>query len=108
MRAVSGNFLQRILAGKQNLCYLSFCWPVDLAAGWPTVKGAWTGTATATAVAIQPKARAMRRGDFFIWIRRKPLKRPESAKGIQGKTRTFPWIHLDFLAFICMEVAFRL
>jgi hypothetical protein len=25
-------------------------------------------------------------GDFFIWIRRNPLKNPESAKGIQGNT----------------------
>jgi hypothetical protein len=57
---------------------------------------------------IQPKARVTPRADFFIWIRCNPLKSPESAKGIQGNPRTFPWIYLDFLAFICMEVAFRL
>jgi hypothetical protein len=38
--------------------------------------------------------------DFFIWIRRNPLKRPNSAKGIQGNASFFPWISLDFLAFI--------
>jgi hypothetical protein len=31
-------------------------------------------------------------GDFFIWIRRNPLKSPESAKGIQGNPSDFPWI----------------
>jgi hypothetical protein len=51
------------------------------------------------------KARVTPRGDFFIWIRYNPLKSPESAKGMQGNKRSFPW---HFLAFICTEVAFRL
>jgi hypothetical protein len=41
-----------------------------------------------------------RREDFFIWIRRNPLKSPESTKEIQGNASFFPWFCLDFLAFI--------
>jgi hypothetical protein len=38
-------------------------------------------------------------GDVFLaWIRRNPLKSPDSAKGIQGNASDFPWISLDFLA----------
>jgi hypothetical protein len=37
---------------------------------------------------------------FLIWIRRNPLKCPESTKEIQGNASFFPWIPLDFLAFI--------
>jgi hypothetical protein len=33
--------------------------------------------------------------DFFIWIRRNPLKSPDSAKGIQGNPSFFVWIYLD-------------
>jgi hypothetical protein len=33
--------------------------------------------------------------DFFVWIRRNPLKRPDSAKGIQEIQSLFPWISLD-------------
>jgi hypothetical protein len=29
--------------------------------------------------------------NFFIWIRRNPLKSPESAKGIQGNPSFFAW-----------------
>jgi hypothetical protein len=39
-------------------------------------------------------------GRFFIWIRCNPLKRPNSAKGIQGNPSLFPWFYLDLLAFI--------
>ena len=35
--------------------------------------------------------------DFFIWIPRNPLKRPDSTKGIQGNASYFAWIFLDFL-----------
>jgi hypothetical protein len=46
-------------------------------------------------------ARELRQGqDFFIWIRRNPLKSLDSTKGIQGNEAIFlgfPWIHLDFL-----------
>jgi hypothetical protein len=38
--------------------------------------------------------------DFFIWIRCNPLKRPESAKGIQGNASFFAWIYLVLLALI--------
>jgi hypothetical protein len=37
--------------------------------------------------------------DFFVWIRRNPLKRPDSAKGIQRNPSLFPWISLNFLGF---------
>jgi hypothetical protein len=37
-------------------------------------------------------------GDFFTWIRRNPLKRPDSAKGNQGNPSLFAWISLDLLA----------
>jgi hypothetical protein len=37
--------------------------------------------------------------NFFIWIRRNPLKSPDSAKGIQGNPSLFPWISLVLLAF---------
>jgi hypothetical protein len=48
------------------------------------------------------------RCDFFIFLGRNPLKSPDSAKEIQGNARNFPWIYLELLAFICMDVAFRL
>jgi hypothetical protein len=32
--------------------------------------------------------------DFFIWIRRNPLKSLESAKEIQGNPSFFPWFYL--------------
>jgi hypothetical protein len=38
--------------------------------------------------------------DFFIWIRRNPLIRLDSAKGIQGNASFFAWIYLLLLAFI--------
>jgi hypothetical protein len=47
---------------------------------------------------IQPNARVRPQRDFFVWIRRNPLKSPESAKGIQGKTREFS---LDLFGFPC-------
>jgi hypothetical protein len=40
-------------------------------------------------------ARHERGKDFFVWIRRNPLKRPDSAKGIQEIQSLFPWISLD-------------
>jgi hypothetical protein len=43
--------------------------------------------------------------DFFIWIRRNPLKSPNSAKEMQGNARIFPWF---FLAFPCTILALRL
>jgi hypothetical protein len=77
--------------------------------GCPVVSGEKRMDRTATAAfCIQPKARVTSRGIFFIWIRRNPLKTPESPKGIQGKARNFPWIYLDSLAFIYKEIALRL
>jgi hypothetical protein len=46
-------------------------------------------------------ARSRRQKDFFIWILCNPLKRLDSAKGIQGNASFFPWISLDLLALIC-------
>jgi hypothetical protein len=34
---------------------------------------------------------------FFIWIRRNPLKSPDSAKGIQGNPSFFAWFYLVLL-----------
>jgi hypothetical protein len=45
---------------------------------------------------------------FFIWIRRNPLKSPESAKGIQGNPSFFAWNYLGFLGFIWLELALGL
>jgi hypothetical protein len=33
---------------------------------------------------LQPERVLAAKGNFFIWIRRNPLKTPDSAKGIQG------------------------
>jgi hypothetical protein len=38
--------------------------------------------------------------DYFIWIRRNPLKSPDSAKEIQGNPSFFPWIYLHFLSLV--------
>jgi hypothetical protein len=46
--------------------------------------------------------------DFFIWIRRNPLKMPISAKEKQGNASFFAWISLVLLAFIWRSFAFRL
>jgi hypothetical protein len=48
----------------------------------------------------QPRTRATTEADFFIWIRRNSLKRPISAKGIQGNASLFAWIYLVLFAFI--------
>jgi hypothetical protein len=56
----------------------------------------------------QPEARVESREDFFIWIRRNPLKRPNSAKGIQGNASFFAWFYLVLLAFIWDLFASRL
>jgi hypothetical protein len=47
-------------------------------------------------------AGAERGKEFFIWIRRNPLKSPESAKGIQGNPSFFPWYFFGF-AWIYLE-----
>jgi hypothetical protein len=31
--------------------------------------------------------------NFFIWIRRNPLKNPDSTKGIQGNPRAFAFFY---------------
>ena len=46
----------------------------------------------------QPPRRVERKPDFFIWIRRNPLKSPDSAKGIQGNPSDFSLVFLLFLA----------
>jgi hypothetical protein len=55
---------------------------------------------TRKAFRAQPDTRVEAREDFFIWIRRNPLKNPKSAKGIQGNASFFPWTYLVFLGFI--------
>jgi hypothetical protein len=37
---------------------------------------------------------------FLAWIRRNPLKSPESAKGIQGNPSFLAWFYLVLLGFI--------
>ena len=44
--------------------------------------------------AAQPTRRVARETDLFIWIRHNALKRPKSAKGIQGNASFFAWISL--------------
>jgi hypothetical protein len=56
----------------------------------------------------QPQTRVDATAEFFIWIRRNPLKRPESANGIQGNPSLFPWIPLVFFGFIWRKLALRL
>jgi hypothetical protein len=46
-----------------------------------------------------------RAGDFFIWIRRNPLKSPDSAKEKQGNASLFACFYLLFLAFPWREFA---
>jgi hypothetical protein len=57
---------------------------------------------------VQPEARVARKTDFFIWIRRNPLKSPDSAEGIQGNPSFFAWIPLDLLGFIWLSFDLRL
>jgi hypothetical protein len=59
----------------------------------------------AGALLLQPGRVLGGAANFFIWIRRNPLKSPDSAKGIQGNASLFPWIPLDFLAFPCSKFA---
>jgi hypothetical protein len=54
--------------------------------------------------AIQPDTRADTRSNFFIWIPRNSLKRPEPANGIQGNPSLFIWNHLVF-AWFCLHSA---
>src|SRR5580704_6909410 len=43
----------------------------------------------------------------FIWIRRNPLKSPNSAKGIQGNPSDFVWFYLVFFGQICIGLCSR-
>jgi hypothetical protein len=43
------------------------------------------------------KRQVAKQKNFFTWILCNPLKRPNSAKGIQGNPSTFIWICLDLL-----------
>jgi hypothetical protein len=38
----------------------------------------------------------------IVWIRRNPLKNPESAKGIQGNPSVFVWFYLERFGQICI------
>jgi hypothetical protein len=50
---------------------------------------------TGNGAALRHSQESTRREKFFIWIRRNPLKSPDSAKGIQGNPSFFVWIYLD-------------
>jgi hypothetical protein len=80
-----------------------FCWPdsrLRPAKGSVGEKGTFSRFA-------QPETRVARETGFF-WICRNALKRPNSAKGIQGNASFFAWIPLVFLALIWRPFAFRL
>jgi hypothetical protein len=81
-------FLVQLLSGIQHLCYVYSHTPER--SGAPRRH-------------IRRKAQRGKR--FFVWIRPNPLKRPDSAKGIQGNPSLFPWISLDLFAFICIYLA---
>ena len=53
----------------------------------------------------QPVARVKPEKKFFIFFRCNPLKSPDSAKGIQGNARIFPWFSLDSFGFSWREFA---
>jgi hypothetical protein len=78
------------LLENQNPCYLT---------KWTEKAPAATGQ-RGKASRAQPDTRVAAQKDFFIWIRRNPLKNPKSAKVIQGNPSFFPWIHLVFLGSI--------
>jgi hypothetical protein len=60
-----------------------------------------TGTRPAPEDGLRHSAPGLKEGkNFFIWIRRNPLKSPDSAKGIQGNPSFFVWISLVLLGFI--------
>jgi hypothetical protein len=42
--------------------------------------------------------------EIFVWIRRNPLKSPDSTKGIQGNPSLFPWFYLGFLGLIWINL----
>jgi hypothetical protein len=52
----------------------------------------------ATRLLLQPERVLGRPRDFFIWIRRNPLKSPDSAKEKQGNASLFACFYLLFLA----------
>src|ERR1700677_3881538 len=56
---------------------------------------------------LQPERVLRRAGENFIWIRRNPLRSPDSAKEKQGNASLFAWFYLVFLAFHCRELARR-
>jgi hypothetical protein len=48
---------------------------------------------------LQPERVFGNDGKNFIWIRRNPLKSPDSAKEKQGNPSLFAWFYLVLLAF---------
>jgi hypothetical protein len=48
---------------------------------------------------LQPERVLGKAGENFIWIRRNPLKSPDSAKEKQGNPSLFAWFYLVLLAF---------
>jgi hypothetical protein len=52
----------------------------------------------ATRLLLQPERVLRRAGESFVWIRRNPLKSPDSAKEKQAYLLAFIWSSLHFLA----------
>jgi len=82
------------VCGKTEYVLISFCWRD----GDERDDQAGEGATRHAIVIFEPQCDTGK--DFFAWIRRNPLKRGESTKGIQGNASFFPWIYLLLLAFI--------
>src|SRR5580704_2278457 len=54
-----------------------------------------------------PRRGLSKRREIFPWIRRNPLKSPNSAKGIQGNASFFAWFYLVLLGLIWRRSAHR-
>jgi hypothetical protein len=84
------NATQRFSLFKiQNLCYTFYSPPV-----WNTIFPQCGGRRAIGAFREPENGRRK----IFIWIRRNPLKSPDSAKEMKGNESFFPWISLHFLA----------
>jgi hypothetical protein len=81
--------------GSKIFGAISFRYPASVLYLFPD-----TGTLARAQTGQRSRKARKREKDFFVWIRRNPLKRPDSAKGIQGNPSLFPWFSLDLFAFI--------
>jgi len=104
LRVGRSNFFVQFLSQTQDLCDNFPSRRIE-AAPRVAAAGEEKEGMTLDSFLAQPETRVQRTGNFFIWIRRKALKSPESAKGIQGNPSFFSWIYLVFLGFICTVLA---